>query len=80
MKMISELKAKVAAPTAELAEHKSVRGQLNTAGLEMRKLGYKLIDSVLRSIADGWEFTVDKFIEPLPKYLSKIRYEIEGEP
>ena len=33
MKMISELKAKVAALTAELAEYKSVRGQLNTAGL-----------------------------------------------
>lgn len=36
MKMISELKAKVAALTAELAEYKSVRGQLNTAGLEQQ--------------------------------------------
>lgn len=34
MKMISELKAKVAALTAELAEHKSVRGQLRTVDLE----------------------------------------------
>ena len=34
MKMISELKAKVTALTAELAEYKSVRGQLRTAGLE----------------------------------------------
>ena len=36
MKMISELKAKVTALTAELAEYKSVRGQLNTAGLEQQ--------------------------------------------
>ena len=36
LKMISELKAKVAALTAELAEYKSVRGQLNTAGLEQQ--------------------------------------------
>ena len=36
MKMISELKAKVAALTIELAEYKSVRGQLNTAGLEQQ--------------------------------------------
>ena len=36
MKMISELKAKVVALTAELAEYKSVRGQLNTAGLEQQ--------------------------------------------
>lgn len=32
--MISELKAKVAALTAELAEYKSVRGQLRTSDLE----------------------------------------------
>lgn len=36
LKMISELKAKGAALTAELAEYKSVRGQLNTAGLEQQ--------------------------------------------
>ena len=34
MKMISELKAKVAALTAELSEYKSVRGQLRTVDLE----------------------------------------------
>ena len=34
MKMISELKAKVAALTAELAEYKSIRGQLYAAELE----------------------------------------------
>ena len=34
MKMISELKAKVAALTEELAEYKSVRGQLRTVDLE----------------------------------------------
>ena len=34
MKMISELKAKVAVLTAELAEYKSVRGQLRTLDLE----------------------------------------------
>lgn len=34
MKVISELKAKVAALTAELAEYKSVRGQLRTENLE----------------------------------------------
>lgn len=34
IKMISELKAKVTALTAELAEYKSVRGQLYTADLE----------------------------------------------
>ncbi|MFR5932861.1 MAG: plasmid recombination protein, partial [Oscillospiraceae bacterium] len=36
MKVISELKAKVAALTAELAENKSVRGQLSTTGLEQQ--------------------------------------------
>lgn len=35
-KMISELKAKVAALTAELAEYKSVRGQLHIAKLEQK--------------------------------------------
>ena len=36
MKMITKLKAKVAALMAELAEYKSVRGQLSTAGLEQQ--------------------------------------------
>ena len=34
MKIISELKAKVASLTAELAEYKSIHGQLHTADLE----------------------------------------------
>ena len=34
LKMVNELKTKVAALTAELAEHKSVRGQLRTIDLE----------------------------------------------
>ena len=34
MKMISALKVKIAALTAELAEYKSVRGQLHVAELE----------------------------------------------
>ena len=33
MKMISELKAEVTILTIELAEYKSIRGQLNTIGL-----------------------------------------------
>ena len=36
LKMVNELKTKVTALTAELAEYKSVRGQLNTAGLEQQ--------------------------------------------
>ena len=36
VKMVNELKTKVTALTAELAEYKSVRGQLNTAGLEQQ--------------------------------------------
>ena len=43
---------------------------------QMRLLGYKLLDSVPQIIADCWLFTVDRFIEPLPPYLSKIKYTI----
>lgn len=46
---------------------------------QMKLLGYKLIDSIPQSIADCWWFTVDKFIEPLPEYLHKIKYTI-GQP
>lgn len=46
---------------------------------QMLSLGYKLIDSIPQSIADCWWFTVDKFIEPLPSYLHKIKYTI-GQP
>ena len=42
--------------------------------IQMKKLGYKVIGSVPQSIADCWWFTVENFIEPLPKYLSKINY------
>ena len=48
MKMISELKAKVAALTAELTEYKSIRSQLRTAGLEKE-------NSELRSKFRGYE-------------------------
>lgn len=43
---------------------------------QMEALGYRLIDSVPQPIADCWWFTVDKFIEPLPPYLMKMRYEV----
>ena len=46
---------------------------------QMKKLGYELIDSIPHMIADCWWFTVDRFIEPLPEYLSKMKYTI-GEP
>ena len=46
---------------------------------QMESLGYKLIDSIPQSIADCWWFTVDRFIEPLPEYLHKIKYTI-GQP
>lgn len=46
---------------------------------QMKLLGYKLIDSIPQSIADCWWFTVDRFIEPLPEYLHKMKYTI-GEP
>lgn len=36
MKMISELKAEVTILTIKLAEYKSIRGQLNTIGLEQQ--------------------------------------------
>lgn len=48
MKMISELKAKVAALTAELAEYKSVHGQLRTANLKKE-------NSALRSKLHSYE-------------------------
>ena len=44
---------------------------------QMKELGYTVLDAVPESIADGWRFTVDKFIEPLPSYLQKIRYDID---
>ena len=53
MKMISELKAKVASLTAELAEYKSVRGQLNTAGLEQQ-------NELLRNKLQKYETVIER--------------------
>ena len=53
MKMISELKAKVSALTAELAEYKSVRGQLNTAELEQQ-------NEVLRNKLHRYETVIEQ--------------------
>ena len=53
MKMISELKAKVAALTAELVEYKSVRGQLRIADLEKE-------NSELRSKLRGYENIISR--------------------
>ena len=64
MKMISELKAKVAALTAELAEYKSVRGQLRTAELEQE-------NSDLRSKLRGYEGVISR--NNLWSYFSRNR-------
>ena len=53
MKMISELKAKVTALTAELAEYKSVHGQLRKANLEKE-------NSALRSKLHSYEDTISR--------------------
>lgn len=53
MKMISELKAKVAALTAELVEYKSVRGQLRIVDLEKE-------NSELRSKLRGYENVISR--------------------
>ena len=53
MKMISELKAKIAALTAELAEYQSVRGQLHIAELEQE-------NSDLRSKLCSYEDTISR--------------------
>ena len=62
MKMISELKAKVAALTAELAEYKSIRGQLRTTELERQ-------NSELRSKLHSYEDTISR--NRLWSYFSK---------
>ncbi|WP_330361048.1 plasmid recombination protein [Roseburia intestinalis] len=53
MKMISELKAKVAALTSELTEYKSVRGQLNTAELEQQ-------NELLRNKLHRYEMVIER--------------------
>ena len=64
LKMISELKAKVGALTAELAEYKSVRGQLRTADLEKE-------NSELRSKLRGYENVISR--NSLWAYFSKSK-------
>lgn len=44
---------------------------------QMKILGYEVLDAVPQSLYDGWWFTVKEFIEPLPKYLSKITYNFD---
>ena len=44
---------------------------------QMKNLGYEVLDAVPQSICDGWWFTVKEFIEPLPKYLSKMTYNFD---
>jgi diadenosine tetraphosphate (Ap4A) HIT family hydrolase len=53
LKMISELKAKVAALTAELAEYKSVRGQLRTVDLEKE-------NELLRNKLHRYEIVIER--------------------
>ena len=53
LKMISELKAKVAALTSELTEYKSVRGQLNTAELEQQ-------NELLRNKLHRYEMVIER--------------------
>ena len=64
LKMISELKAKVAALTAELAEYKSVRGQLHAADLEQE-------NSELRSKLHTYEDVISR--NNLWSYFSRHR-------
>ena len=44
---------------------------------QMEKLGYKVIGAVAQSLYDCWWFTVEDFIEPLPPYLKKIKYDYD---
>lgn len=69
-----------------MAEYKQLRYCLLTASEEgiskhpqlvMKELGYKVIASVPQSIADQWWFTVEYYIEPLPKFLSEMTYNFD---
>lgn len=70
-----------------MSKYKQLFYSLMTADLEcgihehpqvqMNKLGYKVIGAVPQSICDGWWFTVEDFIEPLPPYLSKMTYNFD---
>lgn len=64
LKMISELKAKVTALTAELAEYKSIRGQLHTVDLEKE-------NSELRRKLRSYENVISR--NKLWSYFSKCR-------
>lgn len=45
--------------------------------LQMKRLGYKVIGAVAQSLYDCWWFTVEDFIEPLPPYLTKTKYDYD---
>ena len=66
LKMISELNAKVAALTAELAEYKSVRGQLHIADMEQE-------NGNLRSKLRSYENVISQnnLWSHFPKYKNK---------
>jgi len=44
---------------------------------QMEKLGYKVIASIAQSLYDCWGFTVEDYIEPMPKYLKKFEYDFD---
>ena len=67
-----------------MKKYKQLRYCLTTASLDcgidthpqlqMKKLGYNVIDCLPKTSSDCWWFTVEDFIEPLPPYLSKMNY------
>ena len=63
-RLISELKAKVAALTKELSEYKSIRGKLHTAGLEQE-------NEALRGKLRSYEAVIDR--NNLWSYFSRHR-------
>lgn len=69
-----------------LSKYKQISYDLRTAfecGInehpqrQMAKLGYKVMGAVSQSMYDCWWFTVEDFIEPLPPYLKKIKYDYD---
>ena len=44
---------------------------------QMEKLGYKILHGVPQTIGDQWWVTVDRLIEPLPKYLEVMEYDLK---
>ena len=61
MKMISELKAKVAALTEELAEYKSVRGQLRTADLEKENGNLRSIEDIANDVYNSVKQDINNY-------------------